>query len=153
MLPVTLKLLRFVRRDGPTYRFLVQAALGIFSFEPHYDVSGTASDIRESLPNGRYLCFVHGTASVLWARRASAPTDDGDYFVARGGQYFCFGDCGNSVWSRVTTTARYTGTVAVARARESGRRSIPGKRFLELTDLRSYRKETDRSSIGAIRSQ
>lgn len=60
---------------------------------PHIEVGNTPTDITAGLADGCYIGQNVATGSVLgvlFATRATAPTDDADYFRAGPGELFTF---------------------------------------------------------------
>ena len=59
----------------------------------HIEIGDTATDLTLRLGNGCYLCQVSSSpddVGVLYASAATAPSDDADYFGARGHEFFTF---------------------------------------------------------------
>ncbi len=48
----------------------------------HVEVTSTPANVALGLPDGPHMLYVRTGPSVLWARRAVAPTDQNDYIVA-----------------------------------------------------------------------
>lgn len=58
--------------------------------QDHLTVGPTASDITANLSAGCYVAQPGGLVGVLYATRATAPTDDEDYFRCRPLEFFTF---------------------------------------------------------------
>ena len=63
--------------------------------QTHVEVGSAAVDLTAGLPPGCYAAQCRAPAvgefrAVLYATAAVPPSDDGDWFVARGGQFFTF---------------------------------------------------------------
>ena len=97
---------------------------------------GSARDIAAGLDPGRYVGQVRlpaGAPGVLYATAKTAPSDDDDYFHARGGQLFRFavGNGASPTWVKAAAPEAYDPdglpvTVALRAETVAERRSAPG---------------------------
>ena len=84
----------------------------------HLEVADTATDISAGLTSG--ACFVCQSRNdppapgVLFASAVTAPSNDLDYFTARGGEYFSFTAGSVPVWCK-SAIPGVAGTVSLAR--------------------------------------
>ena len=105
---------------------------------PHFETAadGSARDIAAGLDPGRYVGQVRlpaGASGVLYATAKTAPSDDSDYFHARGGQHFRFagGNGASPTWVKAAAPEAYDPdglpvTVALRAETAAERRSAPG---------------------------
>ncbi len=75
----------------------------------HVEVTSTPANVALGLPDGSHLLYVRSGESVLWARRAAAPTDQNDYIVAGSRTYVPFSTATDSLPFWVRSNPAVTG--------------------------------------------